>query len=219
MSVVNNFYSTLYFRTMTLEEIMIEGLAYGTEDGLEVKESEGKGRGVFATRAFQKGEYICEYRTCRVYSPKKKAKYIREYSKNKEGSYLLESAYGKRLIFDATRKFSQYGRFINHAVRKNANVQYFKPLFIRGKWRVGFYAARNISLGEELSYDYGVRGEPWMRSRKGKEKKVKCSMEKYRKRRFCPVPGCPSKKPLKKLPNHLKALHPDLSKDDRIKYT
>ena len=90
-----------------------------------------KGAGVFTTRAFHKGEYICEYRICRVYSPKKKAKYIREYSKNQEGSYFLEAAYSKRLVFDATRKFDQYGRFINHAVRKNANIQYFRPLFIR----------------------------------------------------------------------------------------
>ena len=54
-----------------------------------------------------------------------------------------------------------------------------------------------------------------MQSRKSKEKKVKHSMEKYR---FCPVPGCPSRKPLKKLPNHLRALHPELSGADRLKY-
>lgn len=44
------------------------------------------------------------------------------------------------------------------------------------------------------------------------------SLEMYRRKRYCPVPGCSSNKPLKKLSNHLTALHPGLSPQERQKY-
>ena len=64
-----------------------------------------------------------------------------------------------------------------------------------------------------------VCSQPWMKG-KGKQPKgkhpTKKSMERYKKCRYCPVvPGCFLKKHLKKLTNHFKALHPELSKDDR----
>ena len=126
-----------------------------------MKEAGRKGRGVFATEDIKKGTYLCEYRTTRVYHPKQRAKYEWEYEKNGEGSYLLETQFGKKLIFDATRCYDQVGRYINHASLKT-NCNYWRPLYVRGKYRVGFVATRNICKGEELLYDYGVRNETWM---------------------------------------------------------
>ena len=44
---------------------------------------------------------------------------------------------------------------INHSRSATANLRLHIPLLVRGKWSVGMYAARDIAVGEELSYDYG----------------------------------------------------------------
>ena len=203
---------------MTLEESVIQGLSYGLSAALEVREAGRKGRGVFTTAPVSKGGYLCEYRTTKVYHPSKKAKYESEYDRNDEGSYCLETQYGKRLVFDATRCYDQFGRYINHST-KSANCRYWRPLFVRGKMRVAFVATRDIEANEELLYDYGVRGLDWMvksptPSPKKKGKTPVKSFESYRRRRFCPVPGCPVRKALKKLPNHLKQKHPALTSEE-----
>ena len=46
----------------------------------------------------------------------------------------------------------------------------------------------------------------------------KASQERYRKSRYCPVPGCHSTKPLKKLSNHLKTYHPTLTPQQHLLY-
>lgn len=169
-----------------------------------------------------KGTYLCEYRTTKVYHPKQRAKYEDEYIKNGEGSYLLETNYSPKLIFDATRCYDQFGRFINHSNKGNCN--YWHPLFVRGKYRVGFITTRDISEGEELTYHYGIRNEPWMMVGTSPQKVARAphskifSLEQYRRQRYCPVPGCMNHKPLKKLSNHLTAQHPGLSKEQRQKY-
>ena len=93
---------------------------------------------------------------------------------------------------------------------------------VRGKLRVGFIATRDIQQGEELLYDYGVRGESWMMAQNPqvspKKDKPSTTFEQYRRRRFCPVPGCPVKKPLKKLPNHLKTMHSALTPHEAKTY-
>ena len=100
---------------------------------------------------------------------------------------------------------------------------------------------REIEAGEELLWDYGDRSSSleWLKTGKGKGRKrvpgpemapppkrhesdeeeeeeltpirKKASQERYRKSRYCPVPGCPSTKPLKKISNHLKTYHPNLT--------
>ena len=207
---------------MSPEEVVLQGLAYGlTSPSLEVKDAgQRKGRGVFATRKLEKGEYLCEYQTTKVYHPKKREKYEREYEANNEASYLLETQYGRKLVFDATRSYDQFGRYINHSSTHH-NCRYWRPLLVRGKWRVGFIATRDIDEGEELCYDYGVRGMSWMVGESPKKPAVgrqKFSSERYRRRKFCPVPGCMVTKPLKKLSNHLSYRHPGLSKQDRADF-
>ena len=64
------------------------------------------------------------------------------------------------MCFDATRRFKDLGRLINHSP-----VGSETPLFVRGKLCVGMMAVRDIAIGQELTYDYGVRSEGWMKSK------------------------------------------------------
>ena len=129
-----------------------------------------KGRGVVALERISKGSYVCEYRTYRVYpvGSEEEAEMAREYKLNDEGSYVLQTAYsvpgvGARLCFDATRRYNDIGRLINHLVPFNLKVG--PPFFLRDKWRVGLIAIRDVFVGQELTYDYGVRTEVWMKKR------------------------------------------------------
>ena len=82
---------------------------------------------------------------------------------NGEGSYVVESAYAVPgagyLCFDATRKYEQLGRYMNHA--RNPNAVITLPVMVRKKWRIGFCAARNIKAGEEVAWNYEVQGQEW----------------------------------------------------------
>ena len=53
---------------------------------------------------------------------------------------------------------------MNHAPKAVATLC---PLFIRGKWRVGFTAARDLHAGDELTWDYGCppKGIEWLGQR------------------------------------------------------
>ena len=121
---------------------------------------------MFATVAIEKGAWLCEYKGI-VYPLSQKKGHEEEYVANKEGSYIIESHYpvpGEgRLCFDATRCYNQLGRYMNHAQQPNAALS--KPFLVRGRWRVGFYAIRNIEVGHEVVWDYGVRWEEWSGSR------------------------------------------------------
>ena len=147
---------------MTKTEVVLQGLQYNLNAPLEVRDAgRRKGKGVFAQEDIPTGTFLCEYRTKRVYHPRKKEKYEKEYTYNKEGSYLLETVQGERLVFDATRVYNQLGRYINHGT-KDSNCTYHPPLMVRGKKRVGFLSTKFIKKGDELLYDYGIRGEAWM---------------------------------------------------------
>lgn len=58
----------------------------------------------------------------------------------------------------------QIGRLINHAPGQEANCRPHPPLYVRGKWRVGFVTTKEIPAGEEVTYDYNVRGEDWLKT-------------------------------------------------------
>ena len=106
---------------------------------------------------------MCEYKIAAVYPIDQKAAIEAEYDENGEGSYIIDSTFPipkeGRICFDATRKFNQIGRYLNHAQSPNAKLT--RPYKIRGKWRIGFLSLRDIGVGEEVVWDYGVRGEEW----------------------------------------------------------
>lgn len=115
---------------------------------------------MFATGNISKGQWLCEYKGL-VYPRRDMKAHIDQYDKNGEGCYIITSKHPvgdeTRLCWDATRYLHQYGRYMNHAQHFNATTT--TPQYIRGKWRIGFLAVRDIVAGEEVLWDYGVRGE------------------------------------------------------------
>ncbi|TNN68142.1 N-lysine methyltransferase KMT5A-A [Liparis tanakae] len=140
----------------------------GIEEGLEVQHIEGKGRGVFSTRCFQKGEYVVEYHGDLLQITDAKSKEA-EYAQNPStGCYMYYFQYlSKTYCVDATRETGRKGRLINHS--KTGNCQ-TKLHDINGDPHLILVASRDVDEGEELLYDYGDRSKasiaahPWLKS-------------------------------------------------------
>ena len=145
---------------------MLSGLLGKTSPPkMKVVEMPGKGRGVVGAEHIKEGSYVLEYKA-EVYPRKERAAREREYSANGEGCYILDTLTRDGWVcLDATRRLSSAGRLLNHAPKSVATLTPFKPLFVRGKWRVGFVATRDLSPGEELTWDYGCQpgGVDWLR--------------------------------------------------------
>ena len=91
-----------------------------------------------------------------------------EYRSNCEGCYVINTAYCipnvGRLCFDATRRYRDVGRLINHS-STTPNLKLSRPLHVRGKWRLALLALTDIKPDEELNCNYGVRSLMWMKKR------------------------------------------------------
>ncbi|XP_074547139.1 N-lysine methyltransferase KMT5A-A [Halichoeres trimaculatus] len=146
-----------------LDELITKGI----EEGMRVQHIEGKGRGVFATQCFQKGDYVVEYHgdLLQINDAKKREA---EYAQNPAtGCYMYYFQYlCKTYCVDATRETDRMGRLINHS--KTGNCQ-TKLHDINGVPHLILVASRNIEEGEELLYDYGDRSKasiaahPWLK--------------------------------------------------------
>ena len=156
ISLMNKINSTLTLSVLTEDEVLREGLA-GRRKRPAVVFDTDTGRGVVARESIPKRSYVCEYKTSSVYPVKEKADHDDARSKNDAGSYTVETYYAVpkvgRLCFDATERYHHPGRYISH-VSRGGNLRLSCPFFIPGKWRIGFLAIRDISVGEELCYDY-----------------------------------------------------------------
>ncbi len=131
--------------------------------------TEDKGRGVAAGENIEKQEYIVEYKYNESYPLKERKEREEEYIVNGEGCFILEVQLPNDrgwMCLDATRNPECWARHINHSA--TPNLKMFRPAMVRGKWRVGFTALRDIKKGEELTYDYGrQKNQPdWMSRKK-----------------------------------------------------
>ncbi|KAL0965762.1 hypothetical protein UPYG_G00285400 [Umbra pygmaea] len=146
-----------------IDDLIINGI----EEGMEVQHIDGKGRGVFATQCFQKGQYVVEYHgdLLQITDAKKREA---EYALNPAtGCYMYYFQYlCKTYCVDATKETVRMGRLINHS--KNGNCQ-TKLHDINGIPHLILVASRDIDEGEELLYDYGDRSKasiaahPWLK--------------------------------------------------------
>ena len=51
---------------------------------------------------------------------------------------------------------------MNHAPGHIENATPVPPVVVEGRLRVAFIATKPIQAGDEITWDYGVRGEPWL---------------------------------------------------------
>ncbi|XP_018569296.1 N-lysine methyltransferase KMT5A-A-like [Anoplophora glabripennis] len=141
-------------------------LKKGIEEGLEVRYINGKGRGVFASKNFLRGEFVVEYsgelidvneasRREKVYEEDESTGCYMYYFKHNEQQYCV----------DATAESGKLGRLINHS--RNGNLV-TRTVLVDGKPRLALLARADIREGEELLYDYGDRSKealehhPWL---------------------------------------------------------
>ncbi|KAG1957746.1 lysine methyltransferase 5Ab [Pimephales promelas] len=137
------------------------------EEGLKVKCIEGKGRGIFADRAFKKGEFVVEYHGDLLEIADAKARESQYAQDPSTGCYMYYFRYhDKTYCVDATKETHRLGRLINHS--KNGNLQ-TKLHAINGTPHLIFLASRDLEEDEELLYDYGDRSKealaahPWLK--------------------------------------------------------
>ncbi|KAK7792758.1 hypothetical protein R5R35_007075 [Gryllus longicercus] len=138
------------------------------EEGLEVHNFEGKGRGIVATRFFCKGEFVVEYAGELIDMTEAKVR-ERMYAQDQNtGCYMYYFRHrNTQYCVDATSESGRLGRLVNHS--RNGNLQ-TKTLEIKSRPRLVLIAREDISPGEEVTYDYGdrskesIRYHPWLLS-------------------------------------------------------
>lgn len=154
-------------KIQTSLEIVSAALKMNKTKSVDFCVTEDKGRGVKACEKIEAGDFVLEYKYSTSYVRKERHVREKEYILNEEGCFIMEVQLpgGKWLCLDATGNTNSWGRYINHSPPSMANIRPFRPLMVRGKWRVGFTAVRDICVGEELLYSYGQQANPpdWMK--------------------------------------------------------
>ncbi|XP_074868558.1 N-lysine methyltransferase KMT5A isoform X2 [Carettochelys insculpta] len=134
---------------------------------LEIDFIDGKGRGVIATKHFNRGEFVVEYHGDLIEitdAKKREAVYAQDPS---TGCYMYYFQYlSKTYCVDATKETNRLGRLINHSKCGNCQTKLHD---VDGVPHLILIASRDIKVGEELLYDYGDRSKasieahPWLK--------------------------------------------------------
>lgn len=148
------------------EKEIEEAILSGKEDGFEIMEFLGKGRGVVANKTIQRGEFALEYHGDLISTEEAKQR-ERLYSKEENiGCYMYYFKYrNKQYCVDATKESGRLGRLVNHSQKGNLITKTFA---VDDKPHLIFIACKDIQPGEELLYDYGDRrkeslqSHPWL---------------------------------------------------------
>jgi histone-lysine N-methyltransferase SETD8 len=123
--------------------------------GLEIKFCPVKGRCIFATKGFKKGEYVVEY-AGELITKQEANKRDNAYANSGRGCFLLQFEHqGKVLFLDATYESGRLGRLVNHSSRK-PNC-YIKKVVASGQPHIFLVAKQDICAGTELLWNYGER--------------------------------------------------------------
>jgi cytochrome c553 len=120
-------------------------------DNLEVREGLPEGRGVFSIRGDIKDTVLCNYGgVLLTYRAG-----MEMYKFAAFGNYLMQFTFWEKKYFyyHNEETLETYGKLINHsAIHPNCTPKVFRK---EGTPVIVFLALRDISAGEELSYDYG----------------------------------------------------------------
>ncbi|XP_033227744.1 histone-lysine N-methyltransferase PR-Set7 [Belonocnema kinseyi] len=138
----------------------------GSEDGLEVKQFPGKGRGIVTTRDFAKGEFVVEYigdLIDQVTAKKREAQYSQDQNMGCYCYYFQHR--NQQYCIDATVETGKLGRLANHS--RNGNMV-TRIVEVNSVPHLVLLAKEDIPKGVEVTYDYGDRSKesllhhPWL---------------------------------------------------------
>lgn len=151
---------------VTSDQQLVMSVVQQSWKGLEIQTVGDKGGGVVTTMPFKKGEIICDYHgeelsheeglRRREALPRVSSSYM----------YFFKGLGGRTLCLDAQSwpcpchpGMETFGRLMNHSRHRNNVRPFVKLLTLPQGPRecVLFRALRDISMGEELLLDYGVR--------------------------------------------------------------
>ncbi|XP_074640404.1 N-lysine methyltransferase KMT5A-like [Tubulanus polymorphus] len=146
-----------------------DAILQGKEEGLKVIEFPQKGRGVVADKDFKRGDFVVEYAGDLIDLNVAKDREV-EYGKNSDiGCYMYYFKHkNQNYCVDATKESGRLGRLINHSSKMGNCMT--RVVAIGERPYLILVAARNITKGEELLYDYGDRNKdslqshPWLAS-------------------------------------------------------
>ncbi|XP_049793297.1 histone-lysine N-methyltransferase PR-Set7 [Schistocerca nitens] len=148
----------------TIEEAILSE----KEEGLEVHNFEGKGRGIVTTRDFHKGEFVVEYAGELISMTEAKVREALYAQDQNTGCYMYYFKHkNTQYCVDATAETGRLGRLVNHS--RNGNLV-TKTVTVENKPRLVLVAKEDIPAGEEVMYDYGdrskesIRHHPWLTS-------------------------------------------------------
>ncbi|KAK1878135.1 N-lysine methyltransferase KMT5A [Dissostichus eleginoides] len=117
-----------------------------------------KGRGVFATSHFQKGDFVVEYRGELIHSEESQRR--RRIYHVSCAVFMFDFYWQERTwCVDAAQEDSSLGRLVNDD-HKHPNCK-MKKVVAENKPHLCLFALRDINPGEEITYDYGGTDWPW----------------------------------------------------------
>ncbi|XP_028275106.1 serine/threonine-protein kinase PAK 1 isoform X25 [Parambassis ranga] len=129
------------------------------KDGFEVKYINSfKGRGVFSRRHFEKGDFLVEYRG-ELLTKHEHENRQRIYHESLK-VFMFEFRFnGKQFCVDAAKEDGSLGRLVNDEhVNPNSKM---KTIKVDEKPHLCLFALKDISPGEEITYNYGDSDWPW----------------------------------------------------------
>ena len=138
---------------------MLKGLTDGSEYEFAAKNVANKGRCLFLrSQVAKKDTFLMEY-SGDLITPKQAYSRERLYRANGEGCFMINFNYqNKRFIMDATRRYHNLARLLNHSKKPNCKLHgAISTDPTTDTPRLAIYALHDIYRNQELTLDYGIR--------------------------------------------------------------
>ncbi|XP_026473408.1 N-lysine methyltransferase KMT5A-A [Ctenocephalides felis] len=143
-----------------------EAIKAEVEEGLEVHNFPGKGRGIVASKFFARGSFVVEYSGDLISMTEARDRELIYARDENTGCYMYYFKHrNKQYCIDATKESGKLGRLVNHS--RNGNLL-TKTVQIGATPHLVLVAKDDIQPGEEVTYDYGDRSKeslqhhPWL---------------------------------------------------------
>ncbi|CAL8377415.1 unnamed protein product, partial [Gadus morhua 'NCC'] len=117
-----------------------------------------KGRGVFATSKFPRGEFVVEYRGDMINDVEAQRR-RKVFHPSCTAFFFAFKWRGKFWCIDASREDESLGRLLNDQ-HKGPNCR-MKKIDVDGMPHLCLFAIKDINEGDEITYDYGGDDCPW----------------------------------------------------------